>query len=103
VCCSYLNLVVTEGLKDLNAISNIRNAMRYVRSSPARMAKVKECVEFERKFIQCKKMVCLDVPTRWNSTYLMLSIAKKYQRAFERMGEEDTHLVAYGFLILYQL
>jgi hypothetical protein len=99
-CAAHiLNLVVTEGLKELNdAITKIRNAVRYVRSSPARMARFKECVELERKFIQCKQMVCLDVPTRWNSTYLMLSIAEKYQRAFERMGDEDTQLVVPEFL-----
>jgi hypothetical protein len=32
-------------------------------------------------------MVCLDVPTRWNSTYLMLCTAKKCQRAFDLLGE----------------
>ncbi|XP_020272159.1 zinc finger BED domain-containing protein RICESLEEPER 2-like [Asparagus officinalis] len=26
---------------------------------------------------------------RWNSTYLMLNIAQKYEKAFERYGEED--------------
>jgi hypothetical protein len=79
-----LNLVVTEGLKELNdAISNIRNLVRHVRFSPARMVRFKECVELERKFIQCKQMVCLDVPTRWNSAYLMISIAEKYQKAFD--------------------
>jgi hypothetical protein len=35
-----LNLIVHEGLKDLgDCVTNIRNAMRYVRSSPERMSK----------------------------------------------------------------
>jgi hypothetical protein len=97
-CAAHiLNLVVNDGLKDLNdVICNVRNAVRYVRSSPTRMAMFKDCIE--RKNIQCKKMVCLDVSTKWNSTYLMLSIAEKYKRAFELMGEEDEHLVVPGFL-----
>jgi hypothetical protein len=77
-CAAHiLNLVVSDGLKDLNdSISNIRNAVRYVRFSPSRMTKFKKCIEHEN--IKCKKMVCLDVPIRWNSTYLMLNITEKY-------------------------
>ena len=41
-------------------------------------------VRKERKFLQ-KKLLCLDVPTRWNSTYLMLESAEKFQKAFERL------------------
>jgi hypothetical protein len=33
--------------------------------------------------------VSLDVQTRWNSTYLILSAAEKYQKAFTRLGKED--------------
>jgi len=29
-------------------------------------------------------MLILDVPTRWNSTYLMLDVAEKYEQAFYR-------------------
>ena len=47
------------------------------------------CVEKER--ITCKSSLCLDVPTRWNSTFLMLSTALKFQKAFERLEDEDPH------------
>jgi hypothetical protein len=46
--------------------------VRFVRASPARMARFKRCIE--QLDIQSKKVVCLDVPTRWNSTYLMLRV-----------------------------
>jgi hypothetical protein len=84
-----LNLVVNDGSKELeDSICNVRNAMRFVRASPARMTRFKRCIE--QLDIQSKKVVCLDVPTRSNSTYLMLSIAEKYERAFEVLGEEDS-------------
>jgi hypothetical protein len=88
-CAAHiLNLVVHEGLKDLgDCVTNIRSAVRYVRSSPERMSKFKDCIEQEK--IKCKNMVCLDVPTKWNSTYLMLSTAEKYQRAFDLLGEDE--------------
>ena len=88
-CCAHiLNLVVKDGLKDQHvSITRIRNAVRYVRSSPARLAKFKNCVEREK--IKSEKMVCLDVETRWNSTYMMLEIAVKYEGAFDRMLIED--------------
>jgi hypothetical protein len=97
-CATHiLNLVVNDGLKELDvSICNVRNAVRFVRASPARMARFKRCIE--QLDIQCKKVVCLDVSTRWNSTYLMLSIAEKYQRAFEVLGEEDSQLVVPGYL-----
>lgn len=68
-CCAHiLNLVVKEGLKDLDSsIEAIRNAVRYVRSSPTRLARFKWCIEQEH--ISSKSLVCLDVSTRWNSTY----------------------------------
>ncbi|XP_042954557.1 zinc finger BED domain-containing protein RICESLEEPER 2-like [Carya illinoinensis] len=34
-------------------------------------------------------MLCLDVPTQWNSTYIMLAVAQKYERVFQRMEVED--------------
>jgi hypothetical protein len=92
-----LNLVVNDGLKELDdSICNVRNAVRFVRASSARMTRFKRCIE--QLDIPSKKMVCLDVSTRWNSTYLMLSTAEKYQRAFEVLGEEDSRLVVPTYL-----
>ncbi|XP_074377937.1 zinc finger BED domain-containing protein RICESLEEPER 1-like [Apium graveolens] len=40
-------------------------------------------------------MVCLDVDTRWNSTYTMLDVTVKYKGAFIRMITEDSSYEAY--------
>lgn len=88
-CCAHvLNLVVIDGLKDVHtSISRVRDAVRFVRSSPHRAAKFKECVEFAG--IECKKLLCLDVSTRWNSTYMMGDAAEKFQAAFDKLEDED--------------
>ena len=47
-----------------------------MRASPARFEKFQECVENEK--IKAKCLLSLDVPTMWNSTYLMLDCALKF-------------------------
>ncbi|KAI3437216.1 uncharacterized protein J3R85_005656 [Psidium guajava] len=71
-CCAHiLSLIVRDGLKDMNdSIVRIRSAVRYVRSSPGRLRRFKDCIEFEN--IESKSLVCLDVETRWNSTYMIV-------------------------------
>uniref|UniRef100_A0A7N0V537 BED-type domain-containing protein n=1 Tax=Kalanchoe fedtschenkoi TaxID=63787 RepID=A0A7N0V537_KALFE len=92
-CCAHiLNLIVKDGLTLMEqSVTLIRKAVKYVRSSPARLQHFKTCVEQER--IQCGSLVCLDVPTRWNSTYLMLESVLKLYQAFERLEEQDPHLL----------
>ena len=88
-CIAHIvNLIVTEGLKEINgSIVAIRNVMKYVKSSPVRLQKFKVYVEREK--IDYKGLLILNVPTRWNSTYMMLDVAVKLQKVFERYEEED--------------
>ena len=88
-CAAHiLNLVVRDGQKDHElAIESVREAVRFVRSSPQRALKFKECIEIVG--ITCKRKLGLDVSTRWNSTYLMLDAAEKFQAAFEKLEDED--------------
>jgi hypothetical protein len=89
-CCAHiLNLVVNDGLKLKkmhSSISKIRSAVRYVRHSPGRLDRFRTCIKEVR--IQDKSTVQYDCPTRWNSTYLMLESALKFQKAFKRLGEK---------------
>ena len=94
-CCAHItNLIVSDGLNEQNnSIDLIRKAVKYVRSSPSRLLKFKSCVEKEK--IESKRLLILDVCTRCNSTYLMLETACKFEKAFDRMDEEDEQYVNY--------
>lgn len=84
VRCSahILNLIVQEGLKAANdALHKIRDSIRYVKASEARKIAFRECVD-KVKGIDTKVGLRLDVPTRWNSTFVMLESALRYRRAF---------------------
>ncbi|XP_010506923.1 PREDICTED: zinc finger BED domain-containing protein RICESLEEPER 2-like [Camelina sativa] len=87
-CCAHiLNLIVRDGLHELSEnVTAIRNAVQYVRSSTSR------CDSFEQKVVSGKMTrgsLPLDIKTRWNSTYLMLSRAIDFRVAFDRMEAED--------------
>ncbi|CDY12828.1 BnaC07g16050D [Brassica napus] len=87
-CAGHIiNLIVKDGLTEVDeSIASIRNGIAYVRSGPIRQQ------TFEVK-VDSGKMkrgsLPLDVPTRWNSTYLMLQRALKFKVAFDKMGFED--------------
>lgn len=82
------NLVVQDGLKEIGtSVKKVRNAVKFVRYSSSRLDKFKECCELEK--ISSKSLLCLDVPTRWNSTYLMLEAAISFEKAFSRFDVQD--------------
>ncbi|XP_004297912.1 PREDICTED: uncharacterized protein LOC101305258 [Fragaria vesca subsp. vesca] len=100
-----LNLIVRLGHEMMgDSVASIRNAVWYVRSSGQRLEVFKMCLEKElylsnvwRRNSKCvwrrnsKKVCILDVLTRWNSTYLMLSTALELRKAFDRMVEDEEH------------
>ncbi|PHT31623.1 hypothetical protein CQW23_27960 [Capsicum baccatum] len=90
-CMAHIiNLVVQDGIKEANiSIERIRQAVRYIRQSPARWKNFQECCVDENL---AKKSLCLDVPTRWNSTYLMLNRAIEYEGAILTYTDRDIGL-----------
>ncbi|RYQ94692.1 hypothetical protein Ahy_B08g089633 isoform B [Arachis hypogaea] len=89
-CCAHiLNLIVGDGMKEIDSsITKIRIACKVFRSSSVRMQAFKKCVQEAN--ITSKASVVLDVPTRWNSTYLMLEAAEKFESAFSRLSYQDS-------------
>ncbi|KAL6838606.1 hypothetical protein ACP4OV_031563 [Aristida adscensionis] len=92
-CAAHvLNLIVQEGFKFLSgAVSNIRDSVKYIKSSQARKERFEKAVEAVG--ICCDKRPSLDIVTRWNSTYHMLQTASEYRRAFESLTREDSQYV----------
>ncbi|KAK9937429.1 hypothetical protein M0R45_014222 [Rubus argutus] len=84
-----------DGMEELDSyIEAIRNCVKFIRSSPARLEKFRKCVAKEK--IDGKGgIVPLDVCTRWNSTYFMLDIAVKFKKAFIRLEDEDQQFQNY--------
>ena len=81
-----LNLVVTEGLKESGmSVKRVREAVKYIRNSPARLHKFEKFADLPS--VECKCSLSLDVPTRWNSTYVMLKTTCLFDKVFKKDEE----------------
>jgi hypothetical protein len=90
-CAAHIvNLIVQDGLKEVDtSIKRVRAAVRFIKNSPSRLVKFKECAALEK--VDSKAFLSLDVCTRWNSTHDMLAAACTYEKAFTRYAEEDPY------------
>lgn len=83
-----INLVVRDGIEEVKTtIKRLHRSVKYVRSSSSCLQNFKKCALKES--VTCKKVVCLDVKTRWNSTYLMINAAMEFEKVFDRLLEHD--------------
>ncbi|CAN0829998.1 Zinc finger BED domain-containing protein RICESLEEPER 2 [Linum grandiflorum] len=88
-CCAHiLNLIVKDGLDVVkSSVEIIRESVGFWTATPKRMEKFEEAARHLR--IPTDKKLCLDCPTRWNSTYLMLNVALIYKDVFYRLKSRD--------------
>lgn len=85
-CCAHiLNLIVQDSLDIISSeLTKIRENFKYVKGSTSRRFALAECVEGVSEVV-----MSLDVQHRWNSTYLMIEKALKYQRTLNRFQVVD--------------
>ncbi|KAJ1688149.1 hypothetical protein LUZ63_019539 [Rhynchospora breviuscula] len=85
--CHILNLIVHDGLSTMHKeIDCIRETMKWIKHSQGRIEKFKlACSQINVPY----KKPQWDVPTRWNSTYLMLELALELKPAIMRHASLD--------------
>ncbi|CAN1761948.1 Putative AC transposase [Linum perenne] len=83
-----LNLIVKDGLDVLkDGIEKIRDSVLYWKATPKRIEFFQEVAK-QTQIDYVNKLVD-DCPTRWNSTYEMLSVALPYKDVFYRLKQRD--------------
>lgn len=92
-CCAHiLNLLVQDGLSKIkDIIYNVRESVKYININDSRLKAF--CDIVEQKHLKDRKLI-IDCPTRWNSTFEMLSCALKFKIVFPAYKEREPH---YGF------
>ncbi|KNA13143.1 hypothetical protein SOVF_119460 [Spinacia oleracea] len=91
-CCHILNLVVQDGLKEVDeVVCKVRETVKYCKGSQARKQRFLDCVAYVS--LSSARGLRQDVPTRWNSTFLMLESAIFYRKAFVHLRKTDTNYV----------
>ncbi|XP_058760052.1 zinc finger BED domain-containing protein RICESLEEPER 2-like [Vicia villosa] len=89
-CCAHiLNLLVQDGLSKIkDIIFNIRESVKYINHNDGRLKAF--CDVVEQKSLKERKLI-IDCPTRWNSTFNMLSTALNFKIAFAAYKEREPH------------
>jgi 5-methylcytosine-specific restriction endonuclease McrA len=92
-CCAHiLNLIVWHGTQLIEkSITTIRESVAYWIATPKRYEMFEKTTLDENVILD--RMLNLDCKTRWNSTFIMLSIAIHYRKVFERLGDLDRNYI----------
>ncbi|KAI3745856.1 hypothetical protein L6452_08267 [Arctium lappa] len=90
-CCAHImNLIVQDGLKEVDdAIIKVRDSVKYFRGSQARRQRFLSSVAHVE--LQSSRGLQQDVPTRWNSTYIMLESVLYYKKSFIHLQKTDAN------------
>ena len=72
-------------------MSNIRESVKYIKSSQARRENFEELAV--QMGISLEKQPTLDIYIRWNSTYLMLQSAYQFKTVFDELGKQDKSFI----------
>jgi hypothetical protein len=87
-----MNLIVQDGLKEVDAtVIKVRESVKYFKGSQARKQRFLGCVAHVE--LQSGKGLKQDVPTRWNSTYLMFDSDLYYKKTLIHFQKVDANYV----------
>ena len=89
-CCAHiLNLIVKDGMSVLEeGVERVRDSVAFWSATPKRHEKFEKMAKTLN--IEYNRRLNLDCKTRWNSTYLMISIALQYIEIFEKLKARET-------------
>jgi 5-methylcytosine-specific restriction endonuclease McrA len=93
-CCAHIlnNLIVRDGTQLIKkSIAPIRESVAYWIATPKRYEKFEKTALNENVILD--RTLNLDCKTRWNSTFIMLSIAIRYRKVFEHLGDLDGNYI----------
>ncbi|XP_021979937.1 zinc finger BED domain-containing protein RICESLEEPER 2-like [Helianthus annuus] len=87
-CCAHiLNLLVQDALLEIkDIIHNVRESVKHVSAS---LGRLHQFSELSKQLLMSKKHLILDVSTRWNATYAMLSTALEFKNVFVNYADRE--------------
>lgn len=93
-CCAHIiNLIVQDGFSKIeSSIKKVRDSVSFWSLTPKRAQDFR--LVARQLSVDCEKELVLDCKTRWNSVYIMLSVALEYKDVFTRLSKKERHYVS---------